>query len=250
MGGLIVTPARIAWRLAAVTDVIVETPRAKTLVLDVPGWPGHAAGQHVDVRLTAEDGYQAQRSYSIASAPEDATLALTVERLEDGEVSPYLTDELGPGDELELRGPIGGYFVWRSQDGGPLLLVAGGSGLVPLMAMLRHRAARSSAVDTRLLVSARSSDDVLYRDELARLAAGDGLAVHETFTREPPAGWSGFARGIDPDVLSHVGPAPSQRPRIFVCGPTAFVERAADLLVGLGHDTAAIHLERFGSTGG
>jgi ferredoxin-NADP reductase len=139
-----VAPARIAWRLAAVTDVLVETPRAKTLVLDVPGWPGHRAGQHVDVRLTAEDGYQAQRSYSIASAPEDATLALTVERLEDGEVSPYLTDELGPGDELELRGPIGGYFVWRSGDGGPLLLVAGGSGLVPLMAMVRHRAAHGS----------------------------------------------------------------------------------------------------------
>ena len=250
LGGLIVAPARIAWRLAAVTDVIVETPRAKTLVLDVPGWPGHVAGQHVDVRLTAEDGYQAQRSYSIASAPEDATLALTVERLEDGEVSPYLTDELGPGDELELRGPIGGYFVWRSQDGGPLLLVAGGSGLVPLMAMVRHRAAHSSTVDTRLLLSARSSDDVLYRDELARLAAGDGLAVHQTFTREPPAGWSGFARRVDADMLSHVGPAPSQRPRIFICGPTAFVERAADLLVGLGHDTAAIHLERFGPTGG
>ena len=180
----------------------------------------------------------------------DPTLALTVERLEDGEVSPYLTDELGPGDELELRGPIGGYFVWRSHDGGPLLLVAGGSGLVPLMAMVRHRAAHSSTLDTRLLLSARSSDDVLYRDELARLAAGDELAVHQTFTREPPAGWSGFARRVDADVLSHVGPAPSQRPRIFICGPTAFVERAADLLVGLGHDTAAIHLERFGPTGG
>ena len=204
-------PARIAWRLAAVTDVLVETPRAKTLVLDVPGWPGHAAGQHVDVRLTAEDGYQAQRSYSIASSPEDATLALTVERLEDGEVSPYLTDELGPGDELELRGPIGGYFVWRNQDGGPLLLLAGGSGLVPLMAMLRHRAAHASTVDTRLLLSARSSDDVLYRDELARLATGHGLTVHQTFTREPPAGWTGFARRVDADMLSHVGPAPSHR---------------------------------------
>jgi ferredoxin-NADP reductase len=245
-----VAPARIAWRLAAVTDVLVETPTAKTLVLDAPGWPGHVAGQHVDVRLTAEDGYQAQRSYSIASAPEDGTLALTVQRLEDGEVSPYLTDELGRGDELELRGPIGGYFVWRSQDGGPLLLVAGGSGVVPLMAMVRHRAAQSSTVDTRLLLSARSSDDVLYREELARLAAGEGLAVHQTFTREPPAGWSGFARRVDADMLRHVGPAPSERPRIFVCGPTGFVEGAADLLVGLGHDTAAIHLERFGATGG
>ena len=175
---------------------------------------------------------------------------LTVERLEDGEVSPYLTDELRPGDELELRGPIGGYFVWRSEDGGPLLLVAGGSGLVPLMAMLRHRAAHSSTVDTRLLLSARSSDEVLYRDELARLAAGDGLAVHHTFTREAPHDWSGFARRVDAEMLRHVGPPPSQSPRILICGPTAFVERAADLLVGLGHDTAAIHAERFGPTGG
>jgi ferredoxin-NADP reductase len=173
-------------------------------------------------------------------------VALTVQRLDDGEVSPYLTDELGPGDELELRGPIGGYFVWRVHDGGPLLLIAGGSGLVPLMAMLRHRAAHSSTVDTRLLLSARSADDVLYRDELARLAAGDGLTLHQTFTREPPAGWSGFARRVDADVLSDVGPAPSQRPRIFVCGPTAFVERAAGLLVDAGHEAAAIHLERFG----
>jgi ferredoxin-NADP reductase len=245
-----VTRPSIAWQLAAVTDVLIETPHAKTLVLDVPGWTGHLAGQHVDIRLTAQDGYQAQRSYSIASAPEDAALALTIERLDDGEVSPYLTDELGPGDELELRGPIGGYFVWRSQDGGPLLLVAGGSGLVPLMAIVRHRAAQSSTVDTRLLLSARSSGDVLYRDELAQLPTGDGLAVHQTFTREPPAGWSGFARRVDADMLSQVGPPPSQRPRIFVCGPTPFVERAADVLVGLGHDTATIHLERFGPTGG
>ena len=241
---------RLTWQFGTVAGVVEETARTRSIALELPDWPGHRAGQHVDVRLTAEDGYQTQRSYSIASAPEDASLALTVERLEDGEVSPYLTDELRPGDELELRGPIGGYFVWRSEDGGPLLLVAGGSGLVPLMAMLRHRAAHSSTVDTRLLVSARSSDDVLYSDELARLGAGDGLAVHRTFTREPPAGWSGFARRVDADMLSHVGPAPSQRPRIFICGPTAFVERAADLLVRLGHDTAAIRAERFGPTGG
>jgi ferredoxin-NADP reductase len=240
---------RLTWLAATVTAAREETPKVRTLELDAEGWAGHRAGQHLDVRLTAEDGYQAERSYSIASAPGEPP-AITVERLEDGEVSPYLTDELGPGDELELRGPIGGYFVWRSQDGGPLLLVAGGSGLVPLMAMVRHRAAHSSTVDTRLLLSARSSDDVLYRDELARLAAGGGLAVHQTFTREPPAGWSGFARRVDADMLSHVGPPPSQRPRIFICGPTAFVERAADLMVGLGHDTAAIHLERFGPTGG
>jgi ferredoxin-NADP reductase len=240
----------IVWRLATVHDVIVETPRAKSLVLEAPGWPGHDAGQHVDVRLTAEDGYQAERSYSIASAPEDARLVLTVERLDDGEVSPYLTDVLRPGDELELRGPIGGYFVWSTEDGGPLLLVAGGSGFVPLMAMLRHRAAQSSTLDTRLLLSARSIDEVLYRDELADLARTEGLAAHQTFTREAPADWSGYARRIDAEMISQVGPAPSQRPRIFICGPTAFVERAADLLVELGHDAAAIHAERFGPTGG
>jgi ferredoxin-NADP reductase len=233
-----------------VRELIDETPRAKTIQLDVPGWPGHAAGQHVDVRLTAEDGYQAQRSYSIASPPEDAELALTVERLEDGEVSPYLSDELRTGDELELRGPVGGHFTWRTDDGGPLLLIAGGSGLVPLMAMLRHRVARSSTVDTRLLVSARSLGEILYREELQGLSAGDGLAVHYTITRDPPPTWSGFARRIDEEMLIVVGPTPTRRPRTFVCGPTAFVERAADLLVGLGHESNTIHTERFGPTGG
>jgi ferredoxin-NADP reductase len=245
-----VARAPITWRLAKVTSLVAETPDARTIWFDVPGWPGHAAGQHVDVRLTAEDGYQAQRSYSIASRPEDAMLALTVERLEDGEVSPYLTGELRVGDEIELRGPIGGHFTWRADDGGPLLLVAGGSGLVPLMAMLRHRAARSSTVDTRLLVSARSLEDVLYRSELAALARGDGLAVYHTLTRDLPPDWTGFARRIDAEMLRTVGPAPGRRPRIFVCGPTAFVERAADVLVGLGHEPTAIHAERFGPTGG
>jgi ferredoxin-NADP reductase len=233
-----------------VAGVIEETPRAKTIVLDVAGWQGHSAGQHVDVRLTAEDGYQTERSYSIASAPEDARLALTVERIDDGEVSPYLTGELGVGDELELRGPIGGYFTWRAGDGGPLLLIAGGSGLVPLMAMLRHRTANASTVDARLLVSARSAEDVFYRAELERLAAGAGLTVHHTFTREAPAGWSGFSRRVDAEMLCAVGPAPTRRPRIFVCGPTAFVERAADLLITLGHAPATIRTERFGPTGG
>ena len=167
-------PAPIRWRLGTVIGLREETSHAKTIRLDVPAWPGHVAGQHVDVRLTAEDGYQTERSYSIASAPEDAQVALTVERIEDGEVSPYLTEGLRPGDQLELRGPIGGYFNWRSDDGGPLLLVAGGSGLVPLMAMLRHRAATLSTVEARLLVSARSLSDVLYRDELQTLAAADG----------------------------------------------------------------------------
>ncbi|MEX2194294.1 MAG: ferredoxin reductase [Thermoleophilaceae bacterium] len=240
----------IGWRLATVTSLVAETPHAKTIWFEVPGWPGHAAGQHVDVRLTAEDGYQAQRSYSIASAPEDGRLALTVERIDDGEVSPYLTGELRVGDEIELRGPIGGHFTWRTDDGGPLLLVAGGSGLVPLMAMLRHRAARSSAVDVRLLVSARSLGDVLYREELEALAHGDGLAIHHALTRDRPPGWTGFARRLDAEMLSTVGPAPSARPRTFVCGPTAFVERAADLLVGLGHEPTTIHAERFGPTGG
>jgi ferredoxin-NADP reductase len=249
-GRLSVVPARIAWRLATVTDVVVETARAKSLVLDVPGWPGHVAGQHVDVRLTAEDGYQAERSYSIASAPEASTVTLTVECLDDGEVSPYLTQELRVGDELELRGPIGGYFVWRADHGGPLLLIAGGSGLVPLMAMLRHRAARGSTVDTRLLLSVRTADVVLYPDELVSLGADNGVAVHQTFTREPPADWTGFARRIDGEMLRHVGPSPRERPRIFVCGPTVFVERAAELLVELGHDPAAVHAERFGPTGG
>lgn len=233
-----------------VTRTVDETPRAKTIMLEVPGWPGHIAGQHVDVRLTAEDGYQAERSYSIASPPEDAKLELTVERLDDGEVSPYLTDELRAGDELELRGPVGGYFAWRTEDGGPLMLIAGGSGLVPLMAMLRHRAASGSTVEARLLLSTRSAEDVLYHEELSDLAAGDGVAVFHTFTRDPPPDWKGFARRVDAEMLSAVGPAPQQRPRIFLCGPTAFVEQAADLLVELGHEPTMIRAERFGPTGG
>ena len=218
-------------------------------MLDVPRWPRHTAGQHVDVRLTAEDGYQTERSYSIASPPEQAAVEVTVERIDDGEVSPYLTQELRVGDELELRGPFGGYFNWRHEDGGPLLLIAGGSGLVPLMAMLRHRAASSSTVDTRLLLSARAFEDVLYQAELRQLAKGDGLAVHYTFTRHAPPGWRGFARRIDREMLAAVGPAPAQRPQLFICGPTAFVEQAADLLVSLGHSPGAIRTERFGPTG-
>jgi ferredoxin-NADP reductase len=242
--------APIVWRLATLREAIAETSHAKTLVFDVPGWPGHFAGQHVDVRLTAADGYQAERSYSIASPPGDARLALTVERIGDGEVSPYLCDELRDGDQLELRGPVGGHFTWRVQDGGPLLLVAGGSGLVPLMAMLRHRAAEHSTVDTRLLVSSRSLEDMLYRDELAQLGGSDGLDVHYTLTRAAPSGWTGWNRRVDAEMLSAVGPGPGERPRVFVCGPTPFVEGVADVLVALGHDPAAIHAERFGPTGG
>jgi ferredoxin-NADP reductase len=232
-----------------VTKLIDENPHAKSIVLDVPDWPRHIAGQHVDIRLTAEDGYQTERSYSIASPPEAAPVELTVERIDDGEVSPYLTEALRVGDELELRGPFGGYFNWRYQDGGPLLLLAGGSGLVPLMAMLRHRAANSSMVDTRLLLSARTPVDVLYEDELGELGKGDGLTVYYTYTRQAPPGWDGFARRIDGEMLATVGPAPAARPQIFICGPTAFVEQAANLLVSLGHPTDAIRTERFGPTG-
>jgi ferredoxin-NADP reductase len=239
----------IVWRLGTVHELIDETPRAKTIVLDVAGWPGHIAGQHVDVRLTAEDGYQTERSYSIASAPEYPILALTVERIDGGEVSPYLTEELLVGDQLELRGPMGG-FTWRDSDGGPLLLIAGGVGLVPLMAMLRHRAARSSTIEARLLVSARSLEELLYRDELVRLVHSDGIAFHHTFTSDPPPGWAGFARPVDAEMLRAVGPTPARRPRVFVCGPTSFVGRAISALIEIGHDVATIQAEDFGPAGG
>jgi ferredoxin-NADP reductase len=242
--------APIVWRLATVRESVAENAHAKTVGLDVPEWPGHVAGQHVDVRLTAEDGYQAQRSYSIASAPEAGQVALTVERIDDGEVSPYLVDELRAGDELEMRGPIGGHFTWRVEDGGPLLLVAGGSGLVPLMAMLRHHRAQDSTVDARLLLSARAWEDVFYRDELAQIAESDRVRAHYTLTRAQPDGWTGFRGRVDAAMLGEVGPTPDERPRIYVCGPTAFVEHTADLLIDLGHPPQAIRAERFGPTGG
>jgi ferredoxin-NADP reductase len=248
LGGLGAAP-RLRWREATIRAIRQETPSAKTLVLDVPGWPGHAAGQHVDIRLTAEDGYQAQRSYSIASGPESPDFELTVERIADGEVSPYLTEDAEPGDGFELRGPIGGYFVWDAASDEPLLLVGGGSGVVPLMAMLRHRRATGSTVDARLLLSARTIDDAFYREELAELAA-DSVGVHITLTRgEAPPGWDGSTRRIDRDMLVGVGPPPAERPRAYVCGPTPFVEEAARLLVELGHEPARVYTERFGPTG-
>jgi ferredoxin-NADP reductase len=218
-------------------------------VLDVESWPGHRAGQHVDVRLTAEDGYQASRSYSLASAPGELP-AITVERLPDGEVSPYLVDVAEVGDSFEIRGPVGGYFVWDTADGGPLLLVAGGSGIVPLMSMLRHRVAKSSPALTRLLYSSRTLADVIYLDELQRLAAGDAdLEVVHTLTREQPAGWQGRSGRVDDDVLAEIAWRPEERPLVFVCGPTGFVEAVAGGLVRLGHEPGLIKTERFGATG-
>jgi ferredoxin-NADP reductase len=240
---------RLSWQIADVVGVAVETPRVKTIAFDVPEWPGHRAGQHVDVRLTAEDGYQAERSYSIASAPESDRLELTVERLDDGEVSPYLTDELRQGDRLELRGPIGGYFVWEASQGGPLVLVAGGSGIVPLMAMIRHRAVTGSDADTRLLFSSRSWDDIIYREELERLG-GNGLTVVHTLTRMQPPDWTGYARRVDGEMLAEVGPAASEQPLAYICGPTPFVESVATGLVELGHEPHRVKTERFGATGG
>ena len=243
-------PRRLVWQLARVVDVIAETPRTKSLLLDVPEWAGHRAGQHVDIRLTAEDGYQAERSYSIASAPEDPHLALTIERLDDGEVSPYLTEGLQVGDQLELRGPIGGYFAWRVADGGPLLLIAGGSGVVPLMAMLRHRAAQGSTVPARLLLSSRDFDDIIYRQELESLAADPNLVVTHTLTRHQPDGWAGYRRRIDRAMLAEVAWPPSDQPQAFVCGPTALVESVASALVDLGHEPQRVKTERFGPSGG
>jgi ferredoxin-NADP reductase len=252
------TPRPIAWRFATVLENRAETRRTRTLVLEVQGWPGHRAGQHVDVRLTADDGYRTERSYSIASAPENPHLALTIERLDDGEVSPYLVDELRAGDTLELRGPIGGYFAWSVRDGGPLLLVAGGSGIVPLMAMLRHRAAALAgaelaarqAIPARLLYSSRTWDEVIYRDELASLAAADPtLEVRHTLTRESAAGWPGFRRRIDRAMLEEIAWAPRDRPHMFVCGPTPMVEAVATALVAVGHDPARVRTERFGPSG-
>jgi ferredoxin-NADP reductase len=241
---------RAAWRVAEVQAVVPETPAAVTLLLDVPGWPGHRAGQHVDVRLTAEDGYQAQRSYSIASAPEDAHIALTVERLDDGEVSPYLVDDVRAGDQVEVRGPIGGWFTWEVRQGGPLLLVAGGSGLVPLMAMLRHRRHAGSDAEVRVLVSARGEEDLLYGPELESAAAEAGVDVVRTYTRRAPDGWTGYARRVDRAMLGEVAWPPEARPRVFVCGPTGFVEAVANDLVALGHDPDRVRTERFGATGG
>jgi ferredoxin-NADP reductase len=242
-------PGRLNWLTATVAQIVEETARTKSLVLDIPHWPGHQPGQHVDIRLTAEDGYQAERSYSIASAPEDNFVVITVERIDDGEVSPYLTQDLRAGDQLELRGPIGGYFVWQAALGGPLLLVAGGSGIVPLRAILRHYTATASDIPVRVLYSARSLADVIYREELKRMRDDHGLDVRFALTRQQPAGWSGYSRRIDLELLAEVARPDNERLLTYICGPASFVETAADGLVKLGHDPATIKTERFGPTG-
>ena len=240
----------LKWQQAELVELARETPRVSSLFFNVPEWPGHLAGQHVDIRLTAEDGYEAERSYSIASPPEARWVELTVERLDDGEVSPYLVGELKMGDKIELRGPIGGHFVWRAGDERPLLLIGGGSGVVPLMAMLRHRALAPRKAPARLLLSSRTFTAIIYGEELNRLAAAhDGLDVLHTLTRDKPAGWKGYTRRIDADMVKDVAWPKAQTPAVFVCGPTPFVESAADLLVGFGYDPLWVKTERFGATG-
>jgi ferredoxin-NADP reductase len=245
------SPARRDWQVATATLFRKETARVSSITFDVPAWAGHVAGQHVDIRLTADNGYQAQRSYSIASPAGCAPhIELTVERIGDGEVSLFLTEELHGGDAIELRGPIGGYFTWDPATSSPLMLIAGGSGVVPLMSMLRTRYQRGSKIPATLLYSSRSAEEIIYRDELDRLVANrDGFFLVHTLTRGAPAGWEGHTRRVDRAMLAECGFQPAKQPRIFVCGPTAFVETVADQLVGLGHGESAIKTERFGPTG-
>jgi ferredoxin-NADP reductase len=242
---------RLKWQRANVKKIAVETYRVKSLLLQVADRQGHLPGQHVDIRLTAEDGYQAQRSYSIASPPEDELLTLTVERVENGEVSPYLVDDLRPEDQFELRGPIGGHFVWTTAMRRPLCLIAGGSGIVPLMSMLRHRDRRNRLAPALLLYSSRSLEDVIYREELDQMASRDpDLRVVNTLTRIQPAGWKGFRRRVDKEMLAEVCFPPDLNPAIFVCGSTPFVETVSQNLVGLGYEPLTIKTERFGPSGG
>jgi ferredoxin-NADP reductase len=238
---------RLTWQVASVASLTRETASVCTIGLEPPDWAGHRAGQHLDVRLTAEDGYRAERSYSIASAPGEQ-LAITVERLEDGEVSPYLTEELQVGDELELRGPIGGYFVWEPSDHSPLTLLAGGSGVVPLRSILRYRLRTDSDVPARLLYSSRTLPDVIYRDELGQ--HHDGVQVSYTLTRSQPPGWTGHTGRINADLLADVAWPAAANPLAYICGPTSFVETAAAGLVGLGYPPERVKTERFGATGG
>ena len=244
-------PNPIPWRIATISSVHDETPKVRTFTLGLPDWPGHRPGQHVDLRLTAEDGYSVERSYSIASEPERAgEIDITVERIEGGEISPFLNEVVVPGDRLEVRGPIGGYFVWEVALGGPLLLVAGGSGVVPLMAMVRHRARSGVSVPTRLLFSSRTFDEIIYRDELDRQAsAANGFDVLHTLTRGQPPGWTGYSRRIDEAMLAEALEPLGVGARAYACGPTALVEVVANGLVRLGLPPDRVRTERFGPTG-
>lgn len=255
----------VEWQIATIKNIRVETPQVKTFTLALPNWTPHRAGQHYDLRLTAPDGYQAQRSYSIASEPErTGEIDLTIEKIPEGEVSSYMHDVVKAGDQIEVRGPIGGYFVWEAKLGGPLLLIAGGSGVVPLMAMLRHRAAVGAnmpsksdkgmkeigGVPARLLFSSRAPDEAIYFAELEKLRARtDGLLVFHTFTRVQPPGWKGYARRIDREMLDEVAKPLGKSPQVFICGPTALVETAANALVQIGVSAGQIKTERFGPTG-
>ena len=242
---------RLTWAIADVVDEAVETPRVKSLTLEVPDWPGHLPGQHLDVRLTAEDGYRAQRSYSIATPADDGRVTITVERLPDGEVSTYLTDVLVVGDKVELRGPIGGYFVWEPDRGGPLCLIGGGSGIVPLMAILRARISAGSDVPVRMLCSWRTADDVIYARELAAISRdAPGITITHTLTRSAPEGWTGRRGRLDREALAALTWPAEDRPLTYLCGPTGFVEAVASVLVELGHDPERVLTERFGPTGG
>jgi ferredoxin-NADP reductase len=239
----------MSWRPATVASVRPESPAARTVVLQVPGWPGHQAGQHVDIRLTADDGYTASRSYSIASVADGELVEVTVERLDDGEVSPYLVDVVAPGDRLEVRGPVGGWFVWRPEQAEPVLLVGGGSGVVPLMSIVRRHVASGSSAPLRLVYSLGDPDAALYRDELAGLAA-DGLSLTYVYTRRTPDGWPRPPGRLDAGLLAASAFPPAESPTSYVCGPTGFVETAADLLVDAGHDPRRVRTERFGPSGG
>jgi ferredoxin-NADP reductase len=239
------------WQLATVAGLRDETPTVRSIALTLPQWPGHLAGQHVDIRLTAEDGYQAERSYSLASpASRIALVEITVERIVGGEVSPFLTQTVAPGDTIEVRGPIGGYFTWKPEDPSPLMLIAGGSGIVPLMSMLRTRAKTTDRVSGRLLYSSRKFDDIIYRTELERFAENhDGFSFVHTLTRSAPADWQGETRRVDREMLDKYALPASQTPQVFICGPTSFVEIVADQLIASGHQEKHIKTERFGPTG-
>jgi ferredoxin-NADP reductase len=239
----------LRWLVSSVTKTITEAPDAVSLWLDVPEWPGHRAGQHIDVRLTADDGYSAERSYSIASSPSDDDVELTIVRLDDGEVSPYLTG-LAVGDQFEIRGPIGGYFVWEQTETRPVLLLGGGSGIVPLMSMLRYHAELGSLAPMRLVYSARTEQDLLYREELSRMTSDEQRDVVITLTREASSTWSGRRGRMDRALLSELVDPVIADLLCFVCGPTPFVESVADTVVSLGVTPQNVKTERFGPTSG